>query len=72
MNFSRLVSTVPLIRTIRPTSWMFQSRNMSSTVLNQSLYNLTEEEQMLKETVARYGKEHVEPYLREMEEKEQF
>ncbi|CAF1220857.1 unnamed protein product [Adineta steineri] len=72
MNFSRLVSTVPLIRTIRPTSWIFQSRNMSSTVINQSLYNLTEEEQMLKETVARYSKEHVEPYLREMEEKEQF
>ncbi len=56
---------------------------MTSTPINQSLYNFSEEEQMIKETgyfnplfiiitilfwiVARFGKEHVEPYVREME-----
>jgi hypothetical protein len=59
---------------------------MTSTAVNQSLYNFSEEEQMIKETgsfnsiiineinvnsfwiVARFGKEHVEPYVHEMEE----
>ncbi|CAF1370117.1 unnamed protein product [Adineta ricciae] len=51
-----------------PKSSIFRSRNLSTTPINQSLYNLSEEEQLIKETVARFGKEHVEPYIREMEE----
>ncbi|CAF1104137.1 unnamed protein product [Adineta ricciae] len=68
MNFNRLVTTARLFRTIRPKSSIFRSRNLSTTPINQSLYNLSEEEQLIKETVARFGKEHVEPYIREMEE----
>ncbi|CAF2514759.1 unnamed protein product [Rotaria sp. Silwood2] len=41
---------------------------MASTAINQSLYNFSEEERMIKETVSRFAKEHVEPYVREMEE----
>jgi len=32
------------------------------------LYNFSDEEKLIKETVSRFGKEHVEPYVREMEE----
>lgn len=60
MNLSRLFRTIK----IRPKLWA----NLSTSTINQSLYNFSEEEQMIKETVSRFGKEHVEPYIHEMEE----
>ncbi|CAF1245718.1 unnamed protein product [Rotaria sp. Silwood1] len=67
-NLRRFISTTHLLRTIQPKSWIPRQCNMTSTAINQSLYNFSEEERMIKETVARFGKEHVEPYVRQMEE----
>ncbi|CAF0724559.1 unnamed protein product [Didymodactylos carnosus] len=39
---------------------------------DQSLYNFSQEELMIKETVARFGKEKVEPFVKEMEEDRKF
>jgi short/branched chain acyl-CoA dehydrogenase len=41
----------------------------SSAVNDKSLYNLSDEEAQMKETVARLAKEKIEPFVREMEEK---
>ncbi|CAF1402615.1 unnamed protein product [Rotaria sordida] len=67
-NLRRFISITQLLRTIQSKSWVPRQCNMTSTAINQSLYNFSEDERMLKETVARFGKEHVEPYVREMEE----
>ncbi|CAF1165853.1 unnamed protein product [Rotaria sordida] len=67
-NLRRFISITQLLRTIQSKSWVSRQCNMTSTAINQSLYNFSEDERMLKETVARFGKEHVEPYVREMEE----
>ncbi|CAF1154445.1 unnamed protein product [Rotaria sordida] len=67
-NLRRFISITQLLRTIQSKSWVSRQCNMTSTAINQSLYNFSEDERMLKETVARFGKEYVEPYVREMEE----
>ncbi|CAF2242544.1 unnamed protein product [Rotaria magnacalcarata] len=68
INLRRFISTAQLLRTTKFNPWVPHKCNMSSTVVNQSLYNFSEEEKLIKETVARFGKEHVEPHVRQMEE----
>ncbi|CAF3080616.1 unnamed protein product [Rotaria socialis] len=68
INLRRFISTTQLLRTTKFNSWVPHKCSISSTAVNQSLYNFSEEEKLIKETVARFGKEHVEPYVRQMEE----
>ncbi|CAF1603429.1 unnamed protein product [Rotaria magnacalcarata] len=68
INLRRFISTAQLLRATKFNPWVPHKCNMSSTVVNQSLYNFSEEEKLIKETVARFGKEHVEPHVRQMEE----
>jgi hypothetical protein len=35
---------------LRPQSWIWRQRNLATAVINQSLSNFSEEEQMIKET----------------------
>ncbi|CAF3635938.1 unnamed protein product [Rotaria socialis] len=68
INLRRFISTTQLLRKTKFNSWVPHKCSISSTAVNQSLYNFSEEEKLIKETVARFGKEHVEPYVRQMEE----
>ncbi len=46
LNLSKQINCI----LIRPISWVFRPRSLTTNVINQSLYNFSEEEQMIKET----------------------